>query len=79
MGQSLLGAAFAGCAMTDRYKGHDWIPWLRRQLCWAHLDRNARALMDLGRAAAEYGKGIHRAAVAVFHAWQDFPAGRRGA
>ena len=78
VGQSLLGTAFAGCVMTDRYKGHNWIPWLRRQLCWAHLDRDARALIDLGRTAAGYGKGIHRAAMAVFHAWQDFQQAGEG-
>ena len=78
VGQSLLGAAFAGCVMTDRYKGHDWIPWLRRQLCWAHLDRDARALIELGKSAGEYGKGIHRAAVAVFGAWQNFQQAGEG-
>ena len=78
VGQSLLGAAFAGCVMTDRYKGYDWIPWLRRQLCWAHLDRDARALIDLGKSAGEYGKGIHRAARAVFGAWQNFQQAGEG-
>ncbi len=78
VGQSLLGTAFAGCVMTDRYKGYDWIRRERRQLCWAHLDRDARALIDLGKTAAGYGKGIHRAAMAVFHAWQDFQQAGEG-
>ena len=78
VGQSLLGADFAGCVMTDRYKGHDWIRRERRQLCWSHLDRDAQALIDLGKAAAAYGKGIHRAAVAVFHAWRDFQQAGEG-
>ena len=78
VGQSLLGVDFAGCVMTDRYKGYDWIRRERRQLCWAHLDRDARALLDLGKAEAGYGKGIHRAAVAVFHAWRDFQEALEG-
>ena len=78
VGQSLLGVDFAGCVMTDRYKGHDWIRQERRQLCWSHLDRDAHALIDLGKAAADYGKGIHRAAVAVFHAWRDFQQAGEG-
>jgi len=73
VGQGLLSKDFAGSVMTDRYVGHDWIAAVRRQLCWAHLDRDAQALIDLGvRAAAHYGEGIHRAAKAIFKAWGEF-------
>ena len=78
VGQDLLGADFAGCVMTDRYKGYNWIPPERRQWCWSHLDRDAQALIDLGKAAADYGRGIHRAAVAVFQAWRDFQQAGEG-
>ena len=80
VGKGLLGPTFAGRAMTDRYAGHDWIPAEQRQLCWAHLDRDAQALIDLGvPSAMRYGEGIHRAAKAIFQAWQNFQAAGGGA
>gem|GEM_PF-1653039 len=73
VGQGLLGADFAGGVMTDRYVGHDWIRPQQRQLCWAHLDRDAQALIDLGiKAAADYRQGIHKAAAAIFKIWREF-------
>ena len=72
VGKALLGPAFSGCAMTDRYSGHNWLSALRRQFCWAHLMRDAQALVDLGGAAADYGKAICAAAHGVFRLWDDF-------
>ena len=73
VGQELLGVHFAGSVLTDRYAGHDWIRREQRQLGWAHLDRDAQALLDLGlKAAVDYGQGIHRAAAAIFKTWREF-------
>ena len=72
VGKGLLGATFAGCAMTDRYGGHNWIPAKRRQYCWSHLDRDGQGLIDLGRAAADYGRAVRAAAKAIFQLWRDF-------
>jgi transposase len=74
VGQSLLGATFSGCAMTDRYGGHNWLSRLRRQFCWAHLKRDGQALVDLAGAAAGYGKAICAAAHDVFRLWDNFRA-----
>ena len=72
VGQSLLGATFTGCVMTDRYGGYDWIPAKRRQYCWAHLDRDGQGLVELGKAAATYGRAVRQAAQAVFARWRNF-------
>lgn len=72
VGKGLLGATFAGCVMTDRYAGYDWLPAKRRQVCWAHLARDGQGLVELGKAAAEYGRAIRNAAKAVSRLWRDF-------
>src|SRR6202012_2872351 len=37
--QELLGPAFGGILVSDRWKAYAWVDVARRQLCWAHLLR----------------------------------------
>ena len=37
--KALVGAAFKGILISDRYSAYTWLDVLRRQLCWAHLSR----------------------------------------
>src|SRR6266700_2585446 len=38
--RGLLGEAFSGILVTDRYSAYNWYPVRWRQLCWAHLQRD---------------------------------------
>ena len=44
--QTLLGEVIAGIVISDRWKVYEVLPDGRRQLCWAHLIRDFRALSE---------------------------------
>lgn len=54
----LFGESFAGVITTDRYVVYDVIPPERRQLCWAHLKRAFKALLDEGGDAVRVGRRL---------------------
>jgi transposase len=60
----LMGTDFAGIHVTDRLASYDKIPARRRQLCWAHLERDFRAFEQgppQGRAFGAAGLAIAQA------------------
>jgi len=65
----LLGATAVGIVVSDRWCAYRHLPVYRRQLCWAHLRRDFRGLIDLGGTAAEYGQELDLFAEDVFHWW----------
>lgn len=77
--QGLLGAAFAGYLITDRWAAYTWRSPERRQVCWAHLRRDFQALVDLGGAARPIGEAGLALIARLFDAWyagRDEPAPR---
>ena len=74
--QELLGADYQGTLGTDRYAGYAWLDLACRQLCWAHLTRDFRALVERGGPAAGLGTAaldlVHR----LFTAWHQFQEGK---
>ncbi|MEO1560182.1 MAG: transposase [Cyanobacteria bacterium J06632_19] len=40
--KNLLGEDFSGILNSDRYAAYNWVNLEQRQLCWAHLRREAR-------------------------------------
>jgi transposase len=77
--RGLLGAAFAGYLITDRWSAYTWLPPERRQVCWAHLRRDFQALVDLGGAARPIGEAGLALIARLFDAWyagRDEPAPR---
>jgi transposase len=44
--QELIGKRFGGVLVTDQLNSYDWLSAKRRQLCWAHLVRHFRSLLD---------------------------------
>lgn len=51
----LLGRDYGGILTSDRWRAYDSHPTERRQLCWAHLNRSFKALLERGGAAGKIG------------------------
>lgn len=66
--RDLLGRAL-GFLVTDRYKGYDWWPLRRRQLCWAHIKRDIQAIIDAGGPAKSVGRRLERQRRRLFTWW----------
>ena len=67
--KELLGAAFAGILVSDRWPAYEWIEVKRRQLCWAHLIRQFREFQGLGPEADTIGRALELLAETMFHGW----------
>ena len=71
----LLGSANSNAVtVTDR-----WVAYgkrKRRQLCWAHLERNARAVIDRGCSAARIGTPFVDFVKRMFETWHRFLDGK---
>jgi transposase len=65
----LMGATAGGIIVSDRWCTYRQIPVHRRQLCWAHLQRDFQGLIDLGGVAKEFGTELALFAEDVFHDW----------
>lgn len=68
--QDLLGSAFHGIAVSDRWTAYNWLELANRQLCWAHLKRNFQKLVDRGGGSARIGRKLLSATDALFWHWQ---------
>ena len=53
---ALLGEAYAGLVTSDRWSAYRIHPTERRQLCWAHLQRNLEGLALQGAEAARFAR-----------------------
>ncbi|MCA1602318.1 MAG: IS66 family transposase [Acidobacteria bacterium] len=60
---------FAGYLITDRWAGYSWWPLARRQVCWAHLIREFRKIMERGGESLVIGEGLLAQARKLFELW----------
>lgn len=67
--KELLGAAFSGILISDRWSGYAWVNIAQRQLCWAHLLRQFVGFQSYGREASVIGKALELLTGAMFHNW----------
>jgi transposase len=67
--RELLGEAFSGILVTDRYSAYNWYPVRWRQLCWAHLLRDFEAMRDRGGRSEEIGDALLAQAHQMFTWW----------
>ena len=67
--KELLGEAFAGILVSDRWTAYAWVDVARRQLCWAHLLRHFRGFQDRGPKASVVGEALELLTDTMFHAW----------
>lgn len=67
----LLGK-FDGILTSDRWGGYNKYPHQKRQLCWAHLIRDFRAVEDIGSKGEIIGRGLRKASHSMFYRWHRF-------
>ena len=73
--KGLLGTDYQGTLGSDRYSAYAWLDVAYRQVCWAHLTRDFRALVAQGGPAAALGEAALVQVRALFTAWHQFLAG----
>ena len=67
--RELLGEAFSGILVTDRYSAYNWYPVRWRQVCWAHLLRDFEALRGRGGCSKALGDALLAQAHQMFTWW----------
>jgi transposase len=67
--KELLGEAFAGILVSDRWSGYRWVPVENHQLCGAHLIRDLRQMAEAGGSAAALGEALGMCAWQLFRWW----------
>lgn len=67
--KEMLGNAFAGILVTDRWHAYTWVDVSRRQLCWAHLLRQFRGFQDHGTEGQAIGRALELLTATMFHVW----------
>ena len=73
--QEMLGTAFHGILVTDRYSAYRTLTGIVRQLCWAHLKRDFQGLVDGGGAAQPIGEWALREYQRLFSLWHAYRNG----
>jgi transposase len=73
--KELVGEAFAGILVSDRWSAYGWLDVAYRQVCWAHLARDFQALVDRGGPAAPIGRRALAVVRDLFRAWHAFRDG----
>jgi transposase len=70
--QIMLGERYDGIVCSDRYPGYDYLDPTRRQLCWAHLQRDFTAHSEGMGEQEDFGCAGLVIAHDLFKAWQQF-------
>jgi transposase len=65
----LLGDAFSGRLVSDRWAAYNWIDTARRQLCWSHLLRQFEGFADHGRGGKRLSKDLLKQTRKMFRLW----------
>jgi transposase len=73
--KAILGAKIKGMVHSDRWHVYLQVPEKCRQLCWAHLKRDFRKIVDCGGPSAFVGRRGLRIVKDLFAAWHAFAAG----
>ena len=74
----LLGSAFGGIVVSDRFSAYNHLPLNQRQLCWAHLIRDLTAIAERPGASAEFGAQLLDLQLQVFDHWHRYRDGTIG-
>ena len=71
----LLGSAFGGIVVSDRFSAYNHLPTQQRQLCWAHLIRDLTAIAERPGASAEFGAELLGLQQQLFGHWHRYKEG----
>jgi transposase len=74
--RTILGESYAGILGSDRLSAYNRHPITQRQLCWAHLKRNLRAIAERGGAEGAWAGDMLAWLRKVFLFWHAFREGR---
>ncbi len=70
----LLGTAFGGIVVSDRFSAYNHLPVEQRQLCWAHLIRDLTAIAERQGVSGEIGLellALQQQLFVQWHQWKD--------
>lgn len=67
--KEILGVAFTGIVVSDRWSAYNWLLKLLRQLCWAHLLRDFQAFVERGGPSQTLGEDLLAQARLMFDWW----------
>jgi len=67
--QALLGEVITGLVVSDRWTVYEVLPEGRRQLCWAHLIRDFRALAERPGISRRIGENLLALSAVLFEYW----------
>ena len=67
--KNLLGEAFSGILITDRWASYNWVDAVRRQLCWSHLKRDFTSFLDYGPEAQRLAELLLAERRKLFRLW----------
>jgi transposase len=73
--EQVLGAPFGGIVGSDRDKAYAHLPTRRRQLCWAHLNRDWQFFQERAGPVGVWGEAAMQQISMLFAAWHRFRAG----
>jgi transposase len=73
--QGLLGTAYAGILTSDRLSAYNAHPLERRQLCWAHITRNLRAIAEQQRDGSLWASEALIWVQLMFAIWHQYAEG----
>jgi len=73
--RAVLGESIDGIVHSDRWHVYLQVPEDRRQLCWAHLKRDFRKIVECGGPSTFVGRRGLRIVGDLFAAWHAFEAG----
>jgi transposase len=73
--KAILGETIEGIVHSDRWHVYLQVPEKFRQLCWAHLKRDFRKIVECGGPSAFVGRRGLRIVGDLFAAWRAFEAG----
>jgi transposase len=62
---------FEGTLVSDRWCAYNWLPVLRRQVCWSHLLREFQGFVDRGGTCKKYGQMLLDEMGIAFSWWHD--------
>jgi transposase len=76
--RALLGEAFEGYLVSDRWSAYEGYALARRQVCWAHLARQFAAMSEAPGEMGVVGAALCEQTDALFHVWHRFERERLG-